>query len=107
MGGMGRMGVMGCIAPILPISSHFFPFFPFVPIRHTKRLSTHKVARRGLLGYRSQPMTTDPKVSRRVLPSGLTILTETLPYVRSVSLGYYLRSGSAGETEGPGGGSHF
>jgi predicted Zn-dependent peptidase len=52
-------------------------------------------------------MTTDPTVSRHVLPSGLTILTETLPYVRSVSLGYYLRSGSAVESEEHGGASHF
>jgi predicted Zn-dependent peptidase len=46
-------------------------------------------------------------VSRHVLPSGLTILSETLPYVRSVALGYYLRSGSAVETEEHGGASHF
>jgi predicted Zn-dependent peptidase len=32
---------------------------------------------------------------------------ETLPYVRSVSLGYYLRSGSAVESEEHGGASHF
>jgi len=42
-----------------------------------------------------------------VLPSGLTILVETLPYVRSVALGYYLRSGSAVESEEHGGASHF
>ena len=46
-------------------------------------------------------------VSRQVLPSGLTILIETLPYVRSVALGYYLRSGSAVESEQHGGASHF
>lgn len=46
-------------------------------------------------------------VSRHVLPSGLTLLVETLPYVRSVSLGYYLRSGSAVESEEHGGASHF
>ena len=46
-------------------------------------------------------------VVRRVLPSGLTVLVETLPYVRSVSLGYYLRSGSAVESEEHGGASHF
>src|SRR3977135_989603 len=46
-------------------------------------------------------------VQRHVLPSGLTILLETLPYVRSVSLGYYLRSGSAVESEQHGGASHF
>ncbi|HEU4523347.1 MAG TPA: pitrilysin family protein, partial [Thermoanaerobaculia bacterium] len=42
-----------------------------------------------------------------VLPSGLTVLIETLPYVRSVALGYYLRSGSAVETEQHSGASHF
>jgi len=46
-------------------------------------------------------------VTRHVLPSGLTILIETLPYVRSVALGYYLRSGSAVESEEHGGASHF
>ena len=46
-------------------------------------------------------------VTRHVLPSGLTVLVETLPYVRSVALGYYLRSGSAVETEERGGASHF
>ncbi|HEX9128922.1 MAG TPA: pitrilysin family protein [Gemmatimonadaceae bacterium] len=46
-------------------------------------------------------------VQRHVLPSGLTVLLETLPYVRSVSLGYYLRSGSAVESEEHGGASHF
>ncbi len=49
----------------------------------------------------------ESNVDRHVLPSGLTILTETLPYVRSVSLGYYLRSGSAVESEEHGGASHF
>ncbi len=48
-----------------------------------------------------------PTVERHILPSGLTILIETLPYVRSVSLGYYLRSGSAAESEEHGGASHF
>ena len=46
-------------------------------------------------------------VHRQILPSGLTVLIETLPYVRSVSLGYYLRSGSAVESEEHGGASHF
>ena len=47
------------------------------------------------------------EVSRHVLPSGLTILIETLPYVRSVALGYTLRSGSAVESEEHSGASHF
>lgn len=46
-------------------------------------------------------------IQKTVLPSGLTVLVETLPYVRSVALGYYLRSGSAVETEEHGGASHF
>jgi predicted Zn-dependent peptidase len=44
---------------------------------------------------------------KTTLPSGLTVLIETLPYVRSVALGYYLRSGSAVESEEHGGASHF
>ncbi len=44
---------------------------------------------------------------KTTLPSGLTVLVETLPYVRSVALGYYLRSGSAVESEEHGGASHF
>ena len=35
------------------------------------------------------------------------MLVETLPYVRSVALGYYLRTGSAVESEEHGGASHF
>src|ERR1051325_11408358 len=47
------------------------------------------------------------KLTRLTLPSGLTVLIETLPYVRSVALGYYLRSGSAVETVEHAGASHF
>jgi predicted Zn-dependent peptidase len=46
-------------------------------------------------------------IQRTILPSGLTVLVETLPYVRSVALGYYLRTGSAVESEEHGGASHF
>jgi predicted Zn-dependent peptidase len=46
-------------------------------------------------------------IQRTVLPSGLTVLVETLPYVRSVAFGYYLRTGSAVESEEHGGASHF
>jgi predicted Zn-dependent peptidase len=46
-------------------------------------------------------------LSRTILDSGLTVLVETIPYVRSVALGYYLRSGSAVEAEEHGGASHF
>src|SRR2546421_10773891 len=53
--------------------------------------------------------TTIPQMSlsRTILDSGLTVLIETIPYVRSVALGYYLRSGSAVESEEHGGASHF
>jgi len=50
---------------------------------------------------------TDEAVRKYVLPSGLIILIESLPYVRSVALGYYLKSGSAVETEHYFGASHF
>ena len=46
-------------------------------------------------------------IDKTILPSGLTVLVETLPYVRSVAFGYYLRSGSAVESEEHGGASHF
>ena len=46
-------------------------------------------------------------IFKTTLPSGLTVLVETLPYVRSVALGFYLRSGSAVESEEHGGASHF
>lgn len=46
-------------------------------------------------------------IHRYQLPSGLTVLIEPLPYVRSVALGYYLRSGSAVESEDYAGASHF
>jgi predicted Zn-dependent peptidase len=51
-----------------------------------------------------RPSTT---IHKTILPSGLTVLVETLPYVRSVAFGYYLRSGSAVESEEHGGASHF
>jgi predicted Zn-dependent peptidase len=51
-----------------------------------------------------RPTTT---IHKTILPSGLTVLVETLPYVRSVALGYYLRTGSAVESEEHGGASHF
>jgi predicted Zn-dependent peptidase len=47
------------------------------------------------------------QVLREVLPSGVTVILEPLPHVRSVALGYYLRSGSAAESEENSGASHF
>jgi predicted Zn-dependent peptidase len=52
-------------------------------------------------------MPTPAPTHRIVLPSGLTVLVETLPYVRSVALGYTLRTGSAVESVEHSGASHF
>jgi predicted Zn-dependent peptidase len=52
-------------------------------------------------------MPSSTPTQRIVLPSGLTVLVESLPYVRSVALGYSLRSGSAVESVEHSGASHF
>ena len=39
------------------------------------------------------------EVRKDVLPNGLTILTEAMPAVRSVSMGIWLRTGSRQESE--------
>ena len=46
-------------------------------------------------------------VHKAVLPNGLTILTETMPSVRSVSVGIWLRTGAREEREEENGISHF
>lgn len=46
-------------------------------------------------------------IRRRTLPNGLTLLTETMPDVRSVTLGVWLRQGSRHETPAVNGISHF
>src|SRR5206468_8808203 len=70
------------------------------------RLPPSVVSGRSRYNRRLMKSTPAP-VARYVLPSGLTVLVETLPYVRSVALGYYLRSGSAVESEEHSGASHF
>ena len=49
----------------------------------------------------------DGTVRRTVLPSGLRILTEDVPAMRSVSFGIWVNVGSRDETDGDGGASHF
>ncbi|MEV6969507.1 pitrilysin family protein [Hamadaea sp. NPDC051192] len=49
----------------------------------------------------------DGTVRRTVLPSGLRILTEDVPAMRSVSFGIWVNVGSRDEAEGEGGASHF
>lgn len=46
-------------------------------------------------------------IRRQVLPNGLTLLTETMPNIRSVCLGVWLKQGSRHETEEENGISHF
>ena len=46
-------------------------------------------------------------VSKDTLPNGLTVLTETMPSVRSVSIGIWLRTGSRHEREQENGITHF
>jgi predicted Zn-dependent peptidase len=46
-------------------------------------------------------------IQRQVLPNGLVVITETMPHVRSVSVGIWVRSGSRRETPAENGLSHF
>ena len=48
-----------------------------------------------------------PDVQKNVLPNGLTIATEAMPAVRSVSIGIWLRAGSRHEQEQENGITHF
>ena len=46
-------------------------------------------------------------IQKHVLPNGLTILTESMPHVRSVSLGIWLATGSRQERQENNGICHF
>lgn len=46
-------------------------------------------------------------IRKAVLPNGLTVLTESMPYVRSISLGIWLRTGSRQENPQKNGICHF
>jgi predicted Zn-dependent peptidase len=48
-----------------------------------------------------------PEVQKDVLQNGLTVVTETMPAVRSVSIGIWVRTGSRQETEAENGVTHF
>jgi len=50
---------------------------------------------------------TDRRIETTDLPNGLKIITETMPYVRSVSVGLWLDSGSRRESGAESGISHF
>lgn len=54
------------------------------------------------------PLSTDtPAFERTTLPNGVRVLTETIPSVRSISVGVWVNAGSRDETVDEGGLSHF
>src|SRR5437588_12615330 len=53
---------------------------------------------------KGEPVTS---IRKAVFPNGLTVITETMPAVRSISIGIWLRSGSRQENESENGISHF
>jgi predicted Zn-dependent peptidase len=56
----------------------------------------------------TRPSQTAPRnIRRTVLPNGLLVLTESMPHVRSVSMGVWVNSGSRDETAPLNGMSHF
>ncbi len=46
-------------------------------------------------------------IRKETLPNGITLLTERMPHVRSVTLGIWLRRGSRDEPPSLNGASHF
>ena len=55
-----------------------------------------------------QQMVDDPRnIYREVLPNGLTVLTESMSHIRSVSIGIWVRTGSRHEEAEANGISHF
>jgi predicted Zn-dependent peptidase len=53
-------------------------------------------------------MRTDVRdIQRQVLPNGLVVITETMPHVRSISVGIWVRTGSRRETPAENGLLHF
>jgi len=62
-----------------------------------------------LLDPQAAPKTTHParNIRRTVLPNGLLVLTESMPHMRSVSMGAWINSGSRDESAPENGLSHF
>ncbi len=52
-------------------------------------------------------MSLSPAIERSTLPSGVRVLTETVPSVGSVAVGVFVDAGSRDETEAEGGLTHF
>ena len=60
------------------------------------------------VGPRSDPHNvTDPRIRRDTLANGLRLVTETMPHVRSVSIGVWLTRGSRHEPAEHAGIAHF
>jgi predicted Zn-dependent peptidase len=59
------------------------------------------------LAARSVSKALKPMISQEVLPNGLTLIAESMPHVRSVAIGVWLRRGSRHETPKQSGISHF
>ncbi|MGW4463384.1 M16 family metallopeptidase [Micromonospora sp. NPDC004704] len=73
---------------------------------HGRSAGAHRAPARAV----TRTLSTDPlggTVRRTVLPSGLRILTEAIPTVRSVSFGVWVSVGSRDETGASAGVSHF
>jgi predicted Zn-dependent peptidase len=53
-------------------------------------------------------MSNEPRdIQKLTLPNGLVVISETMPHVRSVSVGIWIRTGSRRETPGQNGIAHF
>ncbi|MCD6307853.1 MAG: insulinase family protein, partial [Candidatus Latescibacteria bacterium] len=46
-------------------------------------------------------------VNKTILPGGLTVVSERMPYVRSVSFGVWIKAGSCTDDRDLGGLAHF
>ena len=52
-------------------------------------------------------MKKEPAVNKTVLPNGVKIISKTMPYVRSVSMGVWVNAGARDEAASESGLSHF
>jgi len=62
---------------------------------------------RGAMCENSRMFDAPRDIQKQVLPNGLVVITEKMPYVRSVSVGIWVRTGSRGEPAMLNGISHF
>jgi len=60
-----------------------------------------------MIGAANIMNTSEKFIGREVLPNGLTVIAETMPHLRSVSIGLWVRSGSRREAAAVNGMAHF